>query len=274
MTEAASPAPEMIPAADVSKMFAEMKADFAKQLEAMAAAVPVSSPMDVSVLAPIFEKFSMTIAELTDQNAPVATKRLPPAEIQARNAAFEKMGELISEVQKKKSSEWPVYNLVAPSQLVSKDTGPRIVPALIKVGDDWVQTRIRHAQMPNLAMRPDKTVPNNPAEAIYREYVRYLGGSASANRVAPASPAWMSEGGTVIMAVGRGASANARAHGKEFVPEPITIDGEDLAGEIARRNAEFTEEMITPNDPRRREINILGTLAAPAITGMTSARTV
>ncbi len=46
-----------------------------------------------------------------------------------------------------------------------------------------------------------------------------------------------------------------------------------MAGEIARRNAEINSDVLIPNDPRAKEIHVLGTLAPPATTGMTKANT-
>lgn len=263
-----TPAADMIPAADVAKMFAEMKAEFAKQLEGMAASIPVNQPSDLTALGPVFEKLGMQIAELTDQNAQVQVKRLPPAEIQARAAAFEKMGELLSVIQTKPASEWPIYSLVAKTQLNGKD-GPRIVDPIISIGkNEWEQVRIRHAGQPNLAMRPS----NDVAKAVYKQYIRHLGGSEAANKIAPQSPAWMTFDGTHVIA---GAANNtARAHGREFTVDPIDIDGEDVASARLRNQSELTEEMLVPNDPRRKEIRVLGTLAPAATTGSTSARTV
>lgn len=268
MTEPAA-APEMLPAAEVAKMFAEMKADFAKQLESVGANLPQSrSPEGIAALAPAFELLGMKIAELTDQNAQVQIKRLAPAEIQARTAAFEHMGELLSVIQQKPSSEWPIYYLTAKCQLNGKD-GPRIVDPIVAIGkNEWEQVRIRHAGIPNLAMRP----ANEAAKAIFKQWIRYIGGSEAANRIAPTSPAWMTFDGTHVIA-GNG-TTSARAHGREFVADPIVIDGEDIAAQTARQNADLTEEMLVPNDPRRKEIHVLGTLADPARVGSTSARTV
>lgn len=273
-TPALTPAeqPQMMTAEAVAKMLdehaARMRADFAKQLESIAAATPVNSASDLAALGPVFDKLGMQIAELTDQNAQVQVKRLAPAEKQARDAAFEKMGELLTKLQSQPSSEWPIYMLVAKTQLNGKD-GPRIVDPIVAIGkNEWEQVRVRHAGIPNLAMRP----ANAAAKAVYREYIRYLGGSEAANKIAPAPAAWMTfEGTHVIMGNG---TTSARAHGREFVADPIEIDGEDVAAARARNASELTEEMMIPNDPRRKEIHVLGTLADPARVGSTSARTV
>lgn len=274
MTDAPAAAqPQMMTAEAVAKLMAEnnaaMRAEFAKQLESIAAATPVNSASDLAALGPVFDKLGMQIAELTDQNASVQVKRLAPAEVQARHAAFEKMGELLSNVQTKPASEWPIYLLVAKTQLNGKD-GPRIVDPIVAIGkNEWEQVRVRHAGIPNLAMRPGN---NDIAKAVYREYIRYLGGSEAANKIAPTSPAWMTFDGTHVI-MGNG-TTSARAHGREFVADPIEIDGEDMAAARARNAAELTEEMMIPNDPRRKEIHVLGTLADPARVGTTSARTV
>ncbi len=271
--EKAADAAQTLPVDTVKQMMADlaaqMRSDFAKQLESVAAAVPVNQPADLSALGPVFDRLGMQIAELTDSSSVgSAPKRLAPAEVQARASAFEKMGELLSAVQAKPPAEWPIYKLVAKTQLNGKD-GPRIVDPIVSVGkNEWEQVRIRHAGMPNLAMRPD----NAAAMEIYKLYIRYIGGSQEANRIAPASPAWMTFDGTHVIS-GAG-NTSARAHGREFVAEPIQIEGEDLAGATARRNSEVTEEMLVPNDPRRKEIHVLGTLSAPARVGSTSAHTV
>jgi hypothetical protein len=269
---AATPAVQMISVEAAEKQMRELAAsltaDFAKKLEVIGATVPVNQPSDLTALGPVFEKLGMQIAELTDQNAQVQIRRLPPAEIAARAAAFEHMGELLSAIQAKPASEWPIYSLVAKTQLNGKD-GPRIVDPIISIGkNEWEQVRIRHAGQPNLAMRPY----NDAAKAVYKQYIRHLGGSEAANKIAPQSPAWMTFDGTHVIA---GAGNNStRAHGREFTVDPIDIDGEDVAVARARNMSELTEEMLVPNDPRRKEIHVLGTLSPAATTGSTSARTV
>lgn len=220
-----------------------------------------SPGLTVADLKEVFQEQGRAIAlanaEIADQGTD--RKRVAPEELAARGSAFERMGTLIQAAQAGPKGSWPRYKLIAKTLL-----NDRVIDPLRRTGKgDIEQVHILHCGIPSLAMRP----VDDAAKAIYREFVRYLGGSESANSVAPSSPVWMTMKGTILA---NGSTATARGAGLEFAPEPILIEGEELPSAKALN----TTELISPTDPRAKEFNVLGTIADTAKVGQVESRVI
>lgn len=231
--------------------FADMAAEFGKSLQASAARADVPNGVD---LTSILSTLALEIGKVSDQGTD--RKRVAPEELAARAAAFERMGTLIQAAQALPSKQWPRYKLIAKVNL-----NDRVIDPIRRgANNEYDQVQILHSGIPNVAMRP----VDDSAKAIYREFVRYLGGSESANSVAPSSPVWMTMKGTVLT---NASTASARQLGREFSPEPIIVDGEVMPGSKVE-----TVELINQSDPRATEFNVLGTIADSAKVGQVSSR--
>lgn len=256
-TVAAGATAPSVPVTETPEFKAAMEAKFdefkSELLKELGASRP-SAGLTLDDLREVFREqaraTALASAEIVDQGTD--RKRVAPAEQEERNAAFERMGVLIQEAQKKTSKEWPRYKLVAKVLL-----NDRVIDPLRRTGQNEVeQVHVRHCGIPSLGMRPVDVA----ATAIYKEFVRYLGGSESANSVAPSSPLWMTMKGTVLA---NGAPGTAATKGLEFGVEPILIDGEELPSAKLMQ----TTELISPTDPRAKEFNVLGTIADTAKVG-------
>lgn len=242
--------------AKLEAKFMAMAEEFSKKVQA--ATSQVASPIGTDLTA-ILSTLALEIGKVSDQGTD--RKRVAPEELTARAAAFERMGSLLTIAQAKPQSEWPRYKLVAKVLL-----NDRVIDPIRRMPNNEIQqVEILHRSIPSPAMRP----VNESALAIYREYVRYLGGSQEANSIAPASPLWMTMKGTVLA---NPATASARGHGAEFSPDPIIVDGEDISTPPGGKSSPETLELLSLNDPRRTTVPVLGTIAEPARTGETSSR--
>ena len=233
-----------------------------KQMEAMKAellaSVPASSDPEPDVATKaLLSRLAMEIGIVSDQGT--QRKRVAPEEMKERMNAFERMGVYLTKAQMATDlSEKPRYRIVG--QQFSGDQ--RIDPYQRQPNRDIIETEVWYEGIPNTSMRPI----NEVAENIYREFIRYLGGSESVNGIPkPVQPMWITNGGKIIVG-GRG-NETAAAHGLSRTPEPLTIDGGKRVGA-----APATMQMVSATDPRATKIPVLGTIAPPATVGGTTAK--
>ena len=193
-------------------------------------------------------QMAMAIAEIADQdvNKP---KRVPPEEMAKRARARSQMDEAIA-VARRKAEDYktttgqkrdpgpdaPLYLATGKSCLDDRLVEPFEVDLATKkpypVTFIWMGA-------PNEAMRP----VNEAAKEIFGFFTESIGGKTEI--VAAQAQSWISAGGLVIQGI-HGTPVNRVA------PNP-----EELAGDLYQRGpGQF--------DPRRSELNILGTIAEPA----------
>lgn len=100
---------------------------------------------------------------------------------------------------------------------------------------------------PNAGMRP----LNSVAQAIYDEYVVSIGGI---KHVAGEPPIWVTMGGNMV----KKTSQSAAMHGS-LKRDPVV-----RAPTVMQQGTDMVKVKSDPRDPRAKEVNVLGTLAAPA----------
>lgn len=178
----------------------------------------------------------------------------------ARNDARQQMGGLIMDARKLPLSEAPLYrvmapmwlneNLIMPYQRVAKEADPQPV-------------RIRFTGEPNLQMLP----LNDAAKGIYSFYLRYLGGTGAINEVinqfgislTKRPDQWISERGR-LTTVAPNAGDRSMTH--------IEADPLDLSNfERPATGADDAMAIMTADDPRQKEMNVLGTVHNKAQRG-------
>lgn len=177
----------------------------------------------------------------------------------ARTDARQHMGKLIM-AARKPGAETPLYrvmaplwlneNLIMPYQRVAKEADPQPV-------------RIRFTGEPNLQMLP----VNETAKKIYSFYLRYLGGTGAINEVVNQfgisltrqPDQWISERGR-LTTVAPSSSDRSMVH--------IDADPLDLtAYETPATGADDAMRIMTSDDPRQREMAVLGSVHEPARRG-------
>lgn len=226
--------------------------DMMKGINLAATMQPVASEADPQTAA-ILSKLAMEIGIISDQGT--QRKRVAPEELKERANAFERMGVLLTKAQLATTLEDKPRYMVA-GQLYFGDQ--RIDAYQRQPNRDIIQTEIYFDGIPNTSMRP----LNKLAEDIYREFIRYLGGSEAVNGVPkPVQPVWLTNGGKVIV----GTNETAQAHGLARNPEPLTIDGGKRVGAPAA-----SVHVVSPTDPRATRVPVLGTIAPPAVVGGTT----
>jgi hypothetical protein len=172
-------------------------------------------------------------------------RRISPAEAERRAAAFDKMGELIMVGRKHKRGAR--YRVVAKTYL-----GETFIEPWQSAGDGkWVPTEIIWNGAPNGALRP----MDDAAEAIYEQYLIYIGGSTKNPAGVQEQPTWV-QGGIVMVGT---PSETARAHGRVRDPAP-PIEVPDFDTKALGP----TQELTSTDDPNATAIPILGTQAQPA----------
>lgn len=219
-----------------------------QQIAQPASVVPSMAADATSMLA----ELAMRIAELTNQGNK-AEKPIDPRILAEREAAMNRMGELIIGAQSLPVSEQPIYFLIAKTYL--KD---RLVEPFSRGPDkNVVRTEIRWTRAPNSAMRPK----NVSAKAIYREFVKWIGGNEGLSGQVKI-PQWATEKGTILVNP-PGASASVHL----AVPEPVPYDFDNTidhvgTGVVEDDDPEF--KVMSAQDPTAPEIRVLGSLHPPA----------
>lgn len=193
---------------------------------------------------------AMEIANLSDQGT--NRKRVSPEEMARREEAKDRMLDLI--VKARASGAKPVYRVMTEIYFGERKILPyrtdsqtkQAVPQLI----DW-------SGIPNTALMP----MDDTAKAIYAEFLVWSDGAPKVDHQsgkgvhAIDSNMWVTLGGLVV----RGGSGQRRMVGNMGDP----IAPEESQGSVA---PQFEDEVsiLGPNDPRAKEVRVLGTVAAPA----------
>lgn len=217
-------------------------------LGAVKADLPPGSDIDG-----ILSKLAMSIAEVSDAGLDRPRKRVAPAEQLERDQAYQRMGTLIT--QAAASGLVPRYRLVAKVFI-----GDQMIEPYQRLADkSIIPTEVFYKGQPSAAMRP----VNDIAKSIWKEYIRYLGGAEEANGIAKSEPVWMTYNGLVIASPR--IPPSAVEHGLSMTPEPIWADDRPAMG--TNDKAPEIEENMAIDDPRRKKIRVLGTIAEPAVRG-------
>lgn len=246
------------------KVMADVKAMLASPA-AVAATPAGSADSDIQRLA---RAIAMSNAELADQGT--GRKRVSPEIVEGRRQSRDKMEKLLSDVDKLPTNERPRYKLRAKGYF-----GDQLVEPFQRLpGGRIVPTEVIFLSVPNLALVP----LNASAKAIYDAYIGSIsGGENSINGIpvpdpGAVKPAWMTKNGVVIAGV---PSASSQKYGMAPEVEPLEVD-------LMRRpvpqvgdgaSVVSVTEVYDNDDPRRDKINVLGTLAAPAVRGSIPTRT-
>ena len=184
---------------------------------------------------------------------------LSPAEEKSRGDARAAMGALIMK-SRAEGAETPVYrvmaqmwlneNLIMPYQRVAKEADPQPV-------------RIKWTGEPNLQMIP----VNATAKAIYSQYLKSLGGSGGINEVlnqfgislTNRPEQWISE---------RGRLTTVAPSDSHRMMHHIEADPLDLSPfESPATGADDALAVMTADDPRQKEMQVLGTVHQKAQRG-------
>ncbi len=253
MTETQNTEFEKAVDAKVNERFAAFKAELLGEMRGAAArsdGVDISSVLDI---------LAMKIGEVSDQGT--NRKRVAPEELAERARAYERMGALLLEAQKLPVKQKPLYRVISKFYVDN-----RVVEPFQRLPDkSIIETRIYFDGEPSEAIRP---VSAN-ATAIWKEYVRYLGGEEAAKGLPKAAPAWVTNRGVVIAG---NPTATARERGLlQEAAEPIYVEKTPELGE-GGLDQHSAVEIVSPTDPRATKIPVLGTIAAPATVGQSSSR--
>lgn len=259
MTEKTASAPvESTP--EFQSALAEMKANMQAEMVAMRTAIidelaahVKTQPAIAGDATGLLSELAMRIAEISDQGNS-DRKRIDPRILAEREAAMNKMGELILASKNLPGDQQPIYFLIAKTFLRDR----LIEPFSRSPNKNIVRTEIRWIGAPNSAMRPK----NDSAKNIYRQFVKWIGGSEAINGQVKI-PQWATEKGTILVNP-PGASAAQHIPLPEPVPydfdEPISPTGNGAVEE--EQDPEF--KVLSQQDPTAPEIRVLGTVAPPA----------
>ena len=224
-------------------------AEYAAELQVQATArgdappsAPASAPAAGASERNFAELLALAIAELNDQGS--GRKRVAPEILQARAKARERMGKLIMAARESKAS--PEYRVMTTMFLNERQVDPyqkddRNLP---------VPTEIIWSGVPNDGMLP----LNKVAQQIFDAYKESVGATP---RVVQEQPAWITAGGLVV----RGAAPARRMVATLDNPLPGVYEDSAQA-----RDPDFADALSIkgPNDPRAKEVRILGSIAEPA----------
>ena len=201
----------------------------------------------------LFRQMALSIAEISDQGS--NRKRVAPEILAAREAHKERMGELVLAARKLPQHEKPRFKIISKCYLNERF----IEPFRRGDGNKTVQNEIYWANVPSSGMRP----VNDSAKAIFKEFVGWLGGKEALSGIGQlAQPLWITEKGTVLLKATATATARGLLHPDADV---IDFDGGTVANTGKGVNEEDDEiEFVGADDPRKPEIQVLGTLAPPA----------
>lgn len=188
------------------------------------------------------ELLALAIAELNDQGS--GRKRVAPEILAMRSKARERMGRLIMEARAAKAG--PEYRVMTTMFLNERQIDPYQKDA----ANLPVPTEIVWSGVPNDGMLP----LNKVASEIFDAYKESVGATP---RVVQEQPAWITAGGLVV----RGAAPARRMVANLENPLPGVYEEGP-----APRDPDFADALAIkgPNDPRAKEVRILGSIAEPA----------
>ncbi len=205
-------------------------------LAANGAQAPTSAAAPGSV-EEIFSKLALAIADISDQGTD--RKRIDPRILAERAAQHNLMVDALIEAKNKygkNDPERPRYRLVAKVFLNEQIIDPYTVDPATKRPEP---VEIYWSGVPNLAMRP----VNAAAKKIYGHFMGSIGNETADQKK---TAQWVSFGGLTI--AGSGPS-------RRQLPETA----QDVPTEYV-----FPESLSVATDPTKPEVNVLGTVAAPA----------
>lgn len=238
---APAPAPAAAPPVDITKTpeFIAAVAAAAQQTQATMLA-SMSAILAASQGGPSANTISDLTAAIVGMQDPKNTaRRISPAEAAKRQAAFEAMGALISAMQAEKQTA--KYKVVSKVYL-----SDQMIEPSVSVGNgQWDDVVIYWNSMPSPGMRP----LDERAEAIYEQYLVWIGGSTKNPAGVVEQPTWVHGG---ILMVGTPSQTAVARGGVRQVPV-MEIDA--LASTVVRSS---------PDKSGATAIRVLGTVAEPA----------
>lgn len=233
--------PEFLAA--VKAATASMRDEILIDLQAALTKAPAAASGDETL--DLMRKVALSFAEISDQGT--NRKRVAPEILASREAAKERMGTLILKARSLPTADRPRYKLIAKCYLKER----LVEPFQRRPDKSVVQTEIYWTNAPNTAMRP----VNDSAKAIYVEFMTWIGGKeAIAGMVS--QPLWITDKGAVL------ANPTASMKAVAMAADVFDLDGEPVPA--GGNGAEEDLEFVDAADPRRPEIHVLGTVAAPA----------
>lgn len=191
-------------------------------------------------------RLAMAMADMADQGT--GRVRIAPDELTKRNKALEAMGNLLMEAHA--AGDIPEYELL--DKIVVAD---RLVQPFQDVDGVATPTVIEWSGPPGPVMRPVNLI----AKKIFEQYVIYIGGLPDTVNGLDKNPKWVTLGKVTVKT-----SANARF--REPPRRQVGNFADSNVGEAFSPEPEGPHfEVKRPQDPRSREVNILGTVAKAAV---------
>lgn len=232
--------------AAVSAEMARLAPQIAAEVAAQMRAVNVANPQAIEARGgeiDVAQRMAGALQELADAGS--NKKRMSPAEIQRRAEARERLLQMVKQVQDTNfeapgTPEPPQYRIVAKTYLTDFVIEPFEVDpaskAMVPVVKFWTG-------IPNEAMVP----VNDWAKAIHEVYMQSIGGPTAMTKNSDLRDVGVTPGGFVV----RGLNASSRRT-VATLPEGSTTDVMGIRNQ---------------SDPRAKKINVLGTVADPAVAG-------
>lgn len=188
----------------------------------------------------LVSQLASQIAALTDQGTPMEQRRVAPEVLAERQKARERMGKLI--MKAREDGIKPRYR--AMNKLYLNEV--LIQPYTRGADGNLIEVTFLWTGVPDIHMQP----LNDVAKDIYAEFRHSIGVQVDA----PLSqrPQWVTKGGLTI-------------EGAAPVSMKMPDRGEDI-------DLEVSPGVRIANDPRKKRVNILGTVAAPAEQSVVDAR--
>jgi hypothetical protein len=211
----------------VAEQLEAFKADLLKAADAPAVAVPGGGVSDV--LSEVLSKLSMNMASLGQQGQ--HAKPVSPEELVRREAAANRMVDLLTAARAGPREDWPTYRLIAKTVL-----NERLIEPFKMVDKKAVNNEIAWTGIPNDAMQPINTL----AQEVFAAWRGSTGGQTQLVPTADQRPLFVTAAGLTV----RGEPPK-----RQHVAAP-----ENFADDLAFSN----------NDPNAPEIAVLGTVANKA----------
>ena len=197
----------------------------------------------------MIQRLALTFAEIADQGS--GRKRIAPDLIAKRQAAYNRMLDIIvREHARGWPNERPIYRVLSAVYINEQLVQPYVTDPATKQVEPQV---IEWEGLPNEALEP----LNDIAKQIHIEYRQYMGEAQSLTPNADTRPMAVTPSGLVVRSTG-------------FARRQMgTVQPEAAAPSNERRpdfNEGFTHKLGIKgvNDPRAKEVRVLGTVAKPA----------
>lgn len=216
---------------------AEVNAQLKPLLDAMAAKGGPPVVPGNGDLGELFNKLALAIADISDQGTD--RKRIDPRILAERAAEHNRMVDAMVKAKEtfgKNDPDRPRYRLIAKVFFNEQVIDPFTVDPATKRP---LPQEIYWSGVPNLAMQP----VNDSAKEIFRHFLGSIGNETAEQKK---TAQWVSFGGLTIAGSGP-------------VRRQIPETAQDAPTEYV-----FPENLAIAVDPTKPEVNILGTVAAPA----------